>query len=1094
MNGENVSLRNVLLQAGRRIKLSALLVGVSWWLVTCLGIWLALFVLDNLLRLPAGLRLPLALGGAAITGLSFARKIYTVASQKLRVERTAVLLEKRYGVPENALINACQFEGRQFRPEEVPFARQTVALAAQHAGSIQISDLWNKRELLRWGGAAAVLLALWCVYLIGFPHLALNAGARFVLPLADRPPAASVQLFLNPSSDITIVEGENVEIKLAVRGKDLGSNPTLVWKEAAQHLEASPTAGDNVMMAAEPQATNLFTYTFAEVRRPFAFRAFAGDAYTRSVQVRVKPLPRLAESFFRVTPPAYTGMGAVTNPGPPAPLSVLPGSKAELALGIDSPVSAIRWIAGGQTNLFVAHGKLWQTAITVTQPGEYEIEVTAPGLEKPVSIARGAVRLETDQPPEVDFLTSDRNRLVNLGSSIKLDVQASDDYGLRAIEVTVRTPDSETPQRIVKAWTYIGPPGPKGPVKETCSFVVDPQFFKPDQAYLLEALAADFRPDGKPGKSRPIMLRVKSLDSYSPPADDPLAGGFAALRSAIFYQERSLNRTANLKTYLDEAVKNRTVPQRAKEIAKIQTDAHKAASQALKEFRKHDDGRLYAAALDPLVNGEIPFVLRELDELGGKKNEQLPGEVAAIEERQTYILTEMQALLGKIADNKQKLALTNAFPKEIENTPMVTPEQMAKDLADDLKKFINEQERIIERSKALMDKRGEDLTDKEEQILGDLAREESKWAKYFEEKLTDWSKLPPQDFADGKMSKELNEVFQEIKMAASNLWAQKTELAVPAEQSGLENAKELEQNLERWLPDSPDRVKWNMEEAANMPADVAMAELPNELEDIVGELIDKEEDMTQDVEDVTSPWMDSIDKGAGWGAMDGPISSMSAKGVTGNMLPNQMEIGGRSGEGRTGRSSGQMVEETAEGKGGRDTPSRLTPTPFEQGSVKDSDTKSLGGATGGGKLSGAGAEGLRGPNSPQLQQKLPRLADNQAKIRQEAEALALKLRQYKLPTGNLEASITAMRKFEDSARKGDGIGVRRAFSQAVDLLGEAKQSLRQETGLHRERVKLPPWYRDEIKTGLSDGVPRGYEEMVSEYFKTLAEQKTAEKK
>jgi len=43
-------------------------------------------------------------------------------------------------------------------------------------------------------------------------------------------------------------------------------------------------------------------------------------------------------------------------------------------------------------------------------------------------------------------------------------------------------------------------------------------------------------------------------------------------------------------------------------------------------------------------------------------------------------------------------------------------------------------------------------------------------------------------------------------------------------------------------------------------------------------------------------------------------------------------------------------------------------------------------------------------------------------------------------------------------------------------------------------VKLPPWYRDEIKTGLSDGVPKGYEEMVSEYFKTLAEQKTAEKK
>ena len=57
--------------------------------------------------------------------------------------------------------------------------------------------------------------------------------------------------------------------------------------------------------------------------------------------------------------------------------------------------------------------------------------------------------------------------------------------------------------------------------------------------------------------------------------------------------------------------------------------------------------------------------------------------------------------------------------------------------------------------------------------------------------------------------------------------------------------------------------------------------------------------MNEDVEDVTSSWLDSLDKGAGWDAMDGPISDMSAKGVTGNQLPNQQEVGGRAGEGRS---------------------------------------------------------------------------------------------------------------------------------------------------------------------------------------------------
>jgi hypothetical protein len=233
--------------------------------------------------------------------------------------------------------------------------------------------------------------------------------------------------------------------------------------------------------------------------------------------------------------------------------------------------------------------------------------------------------------------------------------------------------------------------------------------------------------------------------------------------------------------------------------------------------------------------------------------------------------------------------------------------------------------------------------------------------------------------------------------------------------------------------------------------------------------------------------MDSADKGAGWGTSDGPISDMSAKGVTGNLLPNQNEVGGRSGEGRTGRSHGQMVADTAEGKGGRETPTRLTPEPFEQGSVKDSDRTDQGGATGGGKLSGAAGEGLRGPTPPPAGAKLPRLADRQAKLRQEAEALALKLRRYHVSGGALETSINAMTQFEQAARKNDGLGVRRSFNRAVGALAEAKKVVQEQVVVSRDQNKLPIWMRNEIRVGLQDGVPKGYEEMVGEYFKALAE-------
>ncbi|MEI7731695.1 MAG: hypothetical protein WCO56_19140 [Verrucomicrobiota bacterium] len=1094
MNTNQTGITTILKQAGRRIKLSAILVGVSWWLVTCLGIWLALFLLDNFLRLPAGLRLPLAVGGALLVGFGFVKKIYRVAAEKQRVERTAILLEKRYGVPDNALINACQFETRSFRPEERQFAERTFNLGVEHAGAIRISDLWNKRDMLRWGSGAILLIVAWVVYASLYPRYVLNAGARFVSPLSDRPPVASLQLNINPGTDLTVVEGENVEITAEVAGKALNGTPTLVWKEAVTAVEPDPASGENLVMAGAPGLTSRYTYTFADVRRQFAFRVFADDAYSRSVRVLVKTLPRIKESFFCVTPPAYIGMGAVTNPGPPTSVGALPGSKLELIMMIEPSVSAANWLLGSNATACKNMGRHWQMETIVTAGGEYDVEVTAPGLRKNVSLTKGALRLETDQPPQIEFITTDRNRLVNLGTTVPLEIQASDDYGVRAIEITVRTPESEQVQRVAKSWTYIGPPGNKGPFKESYKLEVDPQFFKPDTAYLLEALAIDFRPNAQPSKSRPIMLRVKSLDNFAPASDDPLASGFASLRSTITFQDRSLNRTANLKTYLEEAIKNKSIKDRAREISTHQSDARRNGQMAIKYFNNAPDGKVYAATMEPLVNGEMPWALRDVEKLPALAETKLTAEIADIEKRQTYILSELIALLGKIADQKQQLARTNSTPKDNENTPMVKPEDIAKELTDDLKKFMAAQEKILERSKALMDKRPEDLTDKEDKILGDMAREEGEWSKFLQEKLTDFSKLPQQDFSDGKLSKEVNEVYQEIKMASSNLFGKKVELAVPAEQSGLEGASNLVQNLEKWLPDKPDNIKWNMEEATGAPADVPMAELPSELEDIVGDLIDKEEEMTQDIEDVSSPWMDSLDKGAGWGAGDGPISSMSAKGVTGNTLPNQMEIGGRSGEGRTGRSSGQMVEETAQGKGGRETPTRLDATPFEEGAVKDEDKNSKGGATGGGKLSGHGAEGLRGPNSPQLGQKMPRIADNQAKIRQEAESLALALRKYKLPTGDLEASINAMKKVEQAARKGDGLGVRRAFSQAVNMLGDAKRTVRVESGLHRERTKLPESYRDEIKTGLSDGIPKGYEEMVGEYFKVLADQNTGNKK
>ena len=338
------------------------------------------------------------------------------------------------------------------------------------------------------------------------------------------------------------------------------------------------------------------------------------------------------------------------------------------------------------------------------------------------------------------------------------------------------------------------------------------------------------------------------------------------------------------------------------------------------------------------------------------------------------------------------------------------------------------------------------------------------------------------------MAKELVEVQTELKMAADALLKKSVDIAVPLEQLGYERAEELKTNIEKWLPDTPDREKWSQEESlSDKDKEAPMAELPGELEDIIGDLMEKEEDLFDEMEDVSSSAVDSMDKGAGWDAADGPIANNSAKGVTGNRLPNSNEMGGRSGEGRQGKSSGEFVGDQAVGKGGRNTPSRLTPDPYVKGQIKDRSKDPVGGATGGGKESGQGGEGLQGPtaksSSPQ-----ERLSGRQAALRNKAEALDLRFQVSNFHHTDLKKMIDAMAQVERDLKAGryqDALRQRRVLAEG---LGNVKQYLQGEFKVRKDATSnLPTDVQKQILGSMQDPSPQGWEELNRQYFQRLSE-------
>ena len=99
----------------------------------------------------------------------------------------------------------------------------------------------------------------------------------------------------------------------------------------------------------------------------------------------------------------------------------------------------------------------------------------------------------------------------------------------------------------------------------------------------------------------------------------------------------------------------------------------------------------------------------------------------------------------------------------------------------------------------------------------------------------------------------------------------------------------------------------------------------------------------------------------------------------------------------------------------------------------------------------------------------------------------LQLKKYNVPDRELQASLDAMQQLENAARKNDALGVRQAFSQAVTSLNQAKKNVDQQAVVRREQSKLAEWQREQIRIGVQDGIPKGYEEMAGEYFRALAE-------
>ncbi len=1014
---------------------------------------------DNLFNFNAGTRLVVALAFAGAILLGIVRLFWLYWRKPVDCARMAVYLEQRYGINDNRLINAVHFDKEAGLPD---YIKDFFIGAAESAcNGLKLGRVWQHAKLKPAAICCGMGLLVFLAYVIPFGAHAKNAFVRFLNPSTAVMPLNFTQFSVEPGN-VERIEGSSclIRAEASKSGRPASSLEVVIEAGGPPLLYPMRTRGDG------------FVFELHDLTRSTRYLVRNGNDVSRNYTIRVIPRPRLPKLKVTVTPPEYTGDKAWSLESRKHEVDILEGSRVSIRSGVSGPREAVIYrddepAAGINEN--VSFRMETDTRVSIDVKDERGLLHTG--------VWKCRLDMVRDGNPTIRFLNRELNVEAFAGQSLPLTLEERDDYGLTAMELfTVKNGE----EQIIKRLNY------RDLRRERTGATplsIDEDLFARNASYKVWARVFDNHTPPQPGVV-PVPLTLHIIDPAKEmklaDRDDPYVMLFTILTEALDKQKALRDWTA-ARIGLDRKKGiSSIVGQRQGEIhARIGKGSALASTlYEAKKIRKS----LNESILELKTGYSDPLVLR-IPQVAKLDVEKRAAGLNEIVLKQSDIVTVLQRILGAVSRQKEleDLEAQQLAEEEQEQELFRTLQTLKQGISE----FKEEQRKILADTEAIDKKEPEDWTEEEEKLLGDLAAREQDFARFFQAAFNDLSKLENQDFSNSTMADELVEMIEELQKAGAALEKKHVEIATVNEELLGEQAESIETNLERWLADAKDHIKWNGEEAGIMP-DVPLQDLPDELTDIIGELIDSVEDM-EDVEDSTGSSLSAFDEGIGWGVSDGNMDDMSAKGITGNIMPNNNEVGGRSGEGRSGKSSGQFVEKEAFGKGGRDTPTRLVQSPFEKGTVKEYSKDPQGGATGGGKQSGLGGDGLRGitpDRKPDVQNRLP---GQQAELKQKAEALLRELNVRNLPTGDLEEAVNKMEQIQKFGSSGSGLRVRQIQSELISTLKDARTVIKSSAagGVERSnarRVKIAT-----IRHPENELTPAGYEESVEAYFRALAQ-------
>lgn len=1069
----------------RQWRAQMVLQGVLLALAGVAAVLLTVIATDNLFQLDTAGRSLLALllwGALAVCLLRLVVKRWL---EDRRDDYFAALVEQKHPELRNQLINALQL-GRHNQNGFSPVLIDAIVTdAARATADLDMNTSLDRRPTKRATLVAALAILVIGGYAVTLTPRFTNGFARVLLPFADIPPYTATQVAVKHEND-RVPEGDPVIVEAKVTGAFIPETA-----QVFRRVGNGPWQSSGMLPKQTDDATSrTFHFTLQQASESFEYYVASGDGRSKKYRVEVVKRPQIESVSLTYAPPAYTALPPRKVTESDGEIAGIAGTTVSVKLKATKPLAEAKFLIQGGEVLNLEKGAndrswlgsfiIWckdakqnpeVTGRLLQAPARYQIKLLdTDGYENGDPLMR-SIALAKDQAPSVAITAPGRDLQVKPDAVIPITIETRDDYGIDELRLLYRVNDEQTVRELAR-FPHDGPP--KLQSSTPFKWNLNSRGLKGGDLVQYWAVATDRNRITGPGQSesRRFAVFLLSPEQVAAKLDLRIDDYVQALEKLVLLQRQ--NRAQTVSGIAFEPLVTRQALIRA-ETARLARTMEKDALPVATIVQALDDlfAGLMADALKLLETGKDSTNPAQATQ---RRTESLPV--------QDKIIARLEALLARLQRNEQaKEAL-----RKIEKKDQAAHKEITRTLAQmikDLDKMLQEKTELMAKFERLPKKPTDEYKEEVAKATKELDDFKKRWEKWAKGTVNELTKMPTGFTDDFGLRKDINKIYEEIEKQETRAKADKVEVSLEDLGAGL--ATRMKEDLETWMPDAPDATKWVLEEPLNKKnMEIPEMPLPKGVEDLIGELLQKADEFDEEADDVTSAWGDNLDQ-AGWGVSDGPMSLFSAKGKTGNDQPNNNELTGRSGDGRRGKSTGQMTGDTARGLEGRKTPARVGNERYEPGQLKQEGSEDPNGATGGGKKAGAGRKGLQGGTPPDFSKNMERLSAKQAGIREKAEQIAQKLDSVGITSKRLTESIELMKSVEKDLRDLNYEDAARKRKVALNKLRGSFTELDQSTVAQLSRARdLPPQLRSELLQAADESYPAGYESMLKNYFKALS--------